>query len=368
MVKFDEIIYASLEWTTTVLFRPFVIKKWFILTFIALLAGTIAGGSNFRLNLPGDGTYEQAPAKKDAKIKCEGKTAELAKPKSFSDFKKEFNLFLAQISSPPAIYFVISGITLILVILIIFTWLYSRFSFIFLHAVSTNDASIKIPFGQNRETGNSLFSFNVILSLFNTAILILFIFYFMKSALNIIEISTLKNIPAATTVMKVLSLAIPYILLLLLFVLLAGIIEFIINNFVVPVMFKEKKSTLKAFPIALGIINNNKANTLVYLLISIGFYICASIIYGIISFIAVMTIIFPVIIIGSLLTIIYKIIPMASHPLFLTICVIIAIPVMLFFWYCLICMYLPFAVFFRAFSLKFLGKLDSRYDLFKYTS
>jgi len=257
---------------------------------------------------------------------------------------------------------------LILVILIIFTWLYSRFSFIFLQAVSTNDASIKIPFGQNRETGNSLFSFNVILSLFNTAILILFIFYFMKSALNIIEISTSKNIPAATTVMKVLSLAIPYILLLLLFVLLAGIIQFIINNFVVPVMFKEKKSTLKAFPIALGIINNNKANTLVYLLISIGFYICASIIYSIISFIAVMSIIFPVIIIGSLLAIIYKTIPMASQPLFLTICVVIAIPVMIFFWYCLICMYLPFAVFFRAFSLKFLGKLDSRYDLFAYTN
>ncbi|MFA5271803.1 MAG: hypothetical protein WC412_05640 [Candidatus Omnitrophota bacterium] len=367
MVKFDEIIHASLEWTTTVLFRPFAVKKWFILTFIALLAGTIAGGSNFRLNLPGNGTYEHQSVKKDAKIKYEGKTAELAKPKSFSDLKKEFNLFLAQISSPPAIYFVISGIALILIILIIFTWLYSRFSFIFLQAVSTNDASIKLPFGQNRETGNSLFSFNIILSLINTAILILFIFYFIKSALNIIGMSTLKNIPAATTIMKVLSSAIPYILLLLLFILLAGIIQFIINNFVVPVMFKEKKSIFKALPIALEIINNNKANTLIYLLISIGFYICASIIYSIISFIAVMAIIFPVIIIGSLLTIIYKTIPVVSQPLVLTICVIIGIPVMLFFWYCLICMYLPFAVFFRAFSLKFLGKLDSRYDLFKYS-
>jgi hypothetical protein len=46
---------------------------------------------------------------------------------------------------------------------------------------------------------------------------------------------------------------------------------------------------------------------------------------------------------------------------------IVAIPIVLFLWYCFMCMYLPFAVFFRTFSVKFFGKLDSRYNLFVYT-
>jgi hypothetical protein len=367
MVKFDEIIHASLEWTTTVLFRPFNIKKWFILTFIALLAGAVIGGSNFRINLPVEETSQDQPVKKDTKIKCGQDPARLSGPESFSDIKKEFNIFLTQISSPPIIFFVIAGIALIIIILVISTWLYSRFSFIFLQAVATNDASVKIPFRQNREIGNSLFSFNVIFSLFNTAILILFIFYSVKSLIYVIETSTSKNVDAMAIVMKVLSLAIPYILLLLLFILLAGTVRFIINNFVVPVMFKEKKSILKALPVALGIINSNKENVFVYLLILIGFYICALIIYSIISFIAVMAIVFPAIIIGTLASFFYKAMPGAYQPIFVIICVIIAIPVMLFFWYCLISMSLPFSVFFRTFSLKFLGRLDSRYDLFKYT-
>ena len=49
---FTEIISASVEWTKTVLFRPFSIKKWLLLYFIALLAFQLQGGFNLKMNRP----------------------------------------------------------------------------------------------------------------------------------------------------------------------------------------------------------------------------------------------------------------------------------------------------------------------------
>ena len=367
MVKFDEIIHASLEWTTTVLFRPFNIKKWVILAFIAILAGAISGGNSFRMDSPVDKAYHNQSAEKDAKIESKEKASVPAGTKSFSDIKNELNLFFAQLTSAPGIFFIIGGIALVIIVLMIFIWLDSRFTFIFLQDVCANDASIKLPFTQNKKIGNSLFSFNAVFFFLCMLITIILLYYFAKAIIAIMGPAAFESILATGMFMKVFLPCVPYFLFFLLLLLLAGIVYFVINDFVILVMFKEKINVLKAFSVALGIIKNNKANICVYCLIKIGLSICAGIIYWIIYFIATVAIVFPAIMVVSLSAFFYKTMPLAYQPVFILICVIIAIPILLFFWYCFLCLSLPFAVFFRTFSIKFFGKLNSRYDLFKYS-
>ncbi len=163
MVKFQEIIEASIEWTATVLFRPFSPKKWLILVFVALMAGQLAGGGCNSFPSGRDHEDKTKPAQAaeiyQASISHPASQAINKKPtfsleesfKSFLKKNKNSTLFLA--------IFVIAIIAIIIGLLVL-TWLTARFSFIFLEDVIKNNASIKIPFRENKTIANSLFLFN----------------------------------------------------------------------------------------------------------------------------------------------------------------------------------------------------------------
>ncbi len=136
------------------------------------------------------------------------------------------------------------------------------------------------------------------------------------------------------------------------------------NDFVTIVMFKDRIKTIQAIKKVFSTLILNKLNFILYVLIKTGLAISSSIIYSIASFIAVMSLIFPAAIIASVFYFIYKVIPTDIQSIFMVVVVLAAVPVILFLWYCLICMYLPFAVFFRVFSVKFFGRLNNRYNLF----
>ncbi|MFA5008466.1 MAG: hypothetical protein WC546_04530 [Candidatus Omnitrophota bacterium] len=362
MVKFGEIIGASLEWTATVLFRPFSPKKWLILAFVAFLAGSLAGG-NFNSSKSDRFSRTKEASAAQQYVDNSFQVAKIQTPEEKPIPKEEFKSFLKKSASIPVIFFVTLIVIAAIAVFLLLLWVCSRFYFIFLEDVTKNDASIVLPFRSNKKIGNSFFRFNILFLFFVICITALFIFL---GFISLSKMGALNN-PAAVGFWKILSVLLPLILLFILVILIILLIAVVINDFVTIVMLRDKVKVTQAIKKVVSILSLNKLNFSLYILIKIGLAIASSIIYNIISFITVMSLLFPVGIIASILYFIFRAIPKNAQSIFAVVVMIVAIPIVLFLWYCFMCMYLPFAVFFRTFSVKFFGKLDSRYNLFVYT-
>lgn len=361
MVKFDEIIGASLEWTAAVLFRPFSPKKWLILTFIAFLAGSLSGGnSNLNFRDRDNRKHEASAAQQYEKSSFQ--TAKITPPQQKPISGKEAKSFFKKSATGSVIFIVVLAVIAGITLFIILLWLCSRFYFIFLEDVAKNDASIAAPFKNNKDIGNSFFKFNLLFLFLIICLitLVIFIGFLSLSGIGIFD----KN--ASPGFWKVLSALLPAIFLFIFIIIVIALFAMIMNDFVTVVMFKDKTKTFLAIKKVFSVLMLNKLNFLLYILIKIGLAIVSSIIYSIASFVAVMGLVFPVGIIASIFYFIFKVIPKDIQSIFIVIVIFAAILVILFLWYCLMCMYLPFAVFFRTFSVKFFGRLDSRYNLFMY--
>jgi len=182
MSDFSQLIHASMEWAVTACFRPFKIKKWLIMGAVALMAGYVT--SSFRLNLPTDFlkseketqtiSTQQAPvvgaAQSTSQAPAKTPDQSLQKPE-----KETLN--------PALLVLIVVGVgLLILCLVVLMTWLYARFSFVFLDNVVKNDASVKLPFVKYGASANSFFYFNlsfigICLFLFGILILAAFLFF-----------------------------------------------------------------------------------------------------------------------------------------------------------------------------------------------
>jgi flagellar basal body-associated protein FliL len=346
MVDFGEIINSSANWTVTVLFKPFNFKKWLVLAFIALMAGYMSGGCN--LNFNDGGRHEDTS--KEVQTDQPSKSAEAGEEKPLT--REEMR----------TVVIVLSVIVLIVVAFIaLFTWLGSRFSFVFLEDVIKNDASIAAPFKANGQIGNSYFLFNLVfmgifLALFGSIVYFCILTLIKTGVINVAE-------PDIKYFIELFFVLLPYLILALLLFFIFGLISLITTNFVVPVMFKDRIKILQAWSKVLSLLRKNVANFILYLLIKAGFYICAGIVYLLVSLICALVIVIAGALAGIPLYFISTAIPPPSVIIYWVAVGIAATPVLLFLLYCLICLYLPFAVFFRTFSIRFLGRLDPQYDL-----
>ena len=147
MVRFTEIIEASLEWTATVLFRPFRPKKWLILIFVALMAGYLSGGCH--LNLGGGGSSEKGKksySPQSVSVSTNAASKRELKP-NFPSTPREIKQYICeQLKKPLILILVILTILLFLILFVLFVWLGARFAFVFLDDITKNDASVIIPF------------------------------------------------------------------------------------------------------------------------------------------------------------------------------------------------------------------------------
>lgn len=352
MVDFGEIINSSAKWTITVLFKPFNFKKWLILTFIALLAGYMSNGCNFNYN-GGD----QSGKNGEVQTNQAGKTPEAGGETPSSQENKPLTREEIRI-----IVIVISVIVLIvLALIVLFTWIGSRFSFIFLEDVIKNDASIAVPFKANREIGNSYFLFclvffGIFLALFGSIIYFCVITLIKTGLINVAK-------PDIKYFMELFLVLLPYLVLTLLLFFASGLISLIATNFVVVVMFKDRIKVMQAWPKVLGLLKKNAGSFILYILIKLGFYIGAGIVYFLVSLICLLVVLIPLALTGVLLYFISRSVLLSYLTIYWVIIGVIATPIILFLIYSLSCLYLPFAVFFRTFSVKFLGRLDPQYDL-----
>ncbi len=350
MIKFTEIINASMEWTATMLFRPFDPKKCLILTFIAFLAGSVAGFGGSSL---GSDTGRQEGVKEEQAVE----TAQTPQTDSPGEF---LGAVMAWFKKLPTVTLLVIIILVLLGLFLVMGWLSSRFAFIFLEDVIKNDASIRKPFKENKILGNSLFKFSLAA---------LAAFLFLSGTIVGGYVFTLNKMgvfrkPMETGIGKVILASAPFAIAFLSLLLVAILIYLILYDFVLVVMFKDKIKIMQAWPRMITLLKAYPALMVKYVLIKIALGFCSGIITYIASLIGVIGLILPVGLVAGVFYIIYRLLPLALHLPYIILVVAIGVPVVAFLLYTLTCVYLPFAVFFRTFSLKFLGRLEPHYNLF----
>jgi hypothetical protein len=283
MVDFGAVIGDSVNWTRKMLFRPFNLKKWLILAFVAIMAGAMSNGCNLNTSGGNDNHYESSQS-------C-------SSPAAPSD--------CGQLGTPEmAVVWTVLGIAILFVLLIVvlFTWLAARFSFVFIEDIVKDDASVKKPFADNAEIGNSYFKFALLfmLTFFAcvVAMIALGIFIFAKSGL-MAAFSSPE--PSGSAIGGFLLVFIPFLVVFVIVAAGVGIFSTMVVDLALPIMYKDKARVLAGIGKAWDIVKANKGNFVVYLLIKLGLGIGAGIAYLIVFILGLLIALVPMILLVAVL-------------------------------------------------------------------
>jgi len=362
MVKFSQIIEGSIEWAVTVCFRPFEAKKWLIFIFVAFMAGALSGGFNLNNHSgpPFDDGQKQQPYDDSSEVKVPPvPDKDMQDAQSFRDFVNNIKKSDKRILIP----LIVLGISFLAGVIILFMWLSSRFMFVFLEGVIKNDASVKEPFKKNKQSGNSLFKFYLI---FSGAMLLLIALIISLTIAVLMKAGAFdqKGPPDAGLILFT---VVPCAVVFLCLVFFAAILGLIIRDFVLIIMYKDGLALMQALPKALSILARYKKDFIAYIFVLMGLGILSWMIQGVLGMVAVFSLLFPSGIIGGICYLLYLVVPAPFHTAYFIILGVILVPLLLFVFYCLMGLGLPFSIFFRSLSIKFFGSLEKRYNLFLYS-
>ncbi len=298
-----EPIGPAIERVKLMLFKPFELRKWFIVGFCAWLAYLGSGGSGGgpQWNVP------QGPHEHQAQI-AEGVNS-----------AKEYILdnFCWIMPLAAIVTVLIIGIGLLI------AWLNSRGKFMYLHCVAENKAEVKTPWRKFSNHANSLFLFRIVFGIIGFFIVILpvvgFIFFIIMMVTE--TLPGVASIPGII-ISGLIIFAISIVLLL---------VKKFTFDFVVPIMFLQTTSCITGWREFLTVLSANKAHFTLYIL----FQIVITIVIGAITMI------------GACIG-----------------CCFCCASVLLFVPYIGTCILLPLLVFKRAYSLYYLRQFGTRFNVF----
>jgi len=355
--NFSEILSASATWTRTVLFKPFIFKKWLMFYIIALFAFQMHGGCNINANLPGKSTAKKIQTEQfGAGDKCKQNAG-------FKQAMVPVKAFFGKYTKISPLVLVSGAIGLFLVFFLLLQWLFSVFSFVFIESVVKNDASLKVPFRNSRPLGNSYFGWNIGYTLVAVLIFAILGKLGYDSLVGIGVFAIKSNPPFGLIALTVL----PYMLIAIFFVAASSLIGFFISDCVLVIMYREKLSILHAIPKAFRLLSREVAAFVKYFFIKIGLWIVTSIIYSILSFSIILIILIPAGILAIFVYALNRSLPVSVQPLFAVTWIALGIFFVFILAFFVNAIFLPFCIFFKTFNLKFISRLDERYNLFRFT-
>ncbi|MCE5326714.1 MAG: hypothetical protein LLG01_09885 [Planctomycetaceae bacterium] len=230
-------------------FQPFDISRWFALGFVAWLSALGEGGVNFNFSNPGD------------RGGGGGGTA-------FDDVGNWISANLTLVIVLAAV-----AVVLILAIGLAISWLKSRATFMFIDNIACNHNPTQIarPWRAFRAQGNSLFLFWLCLGLIATAaVLVITALCFLISLPDIHR----REFGGSAIV----AILVGFVLLLSVFFIVA-VISACTSNFVVPLMYLRRSSTLAAWrEFRLTLLPGNAGAIVLFFLMKIALAIAVGII------------------------------------------------------------------------------------------
>lgn len=356
-VSMGYLINKSVKRTTLILFKPFSFKKWLLLLFIAAMAGALGGnGSSGGGGNGGDSQEAEAVQEQsviDVYSEEEGAPAEAFTYDSLTQTAQGNQAM----PSKAALFILVPFLVALgLFLVLFFIWIGSRFKFIWFNSIVANDASIKEPFGRFKSEGNSLFRFFLLMFIAVFAFFGMLVLwgYFAGSSAGLFETgadwSFAKGFQA---------FALPLLVFIGGIVLLV-VINVCVEHFVVTIMGIDRSCFLTAWRKFASIAKENLGDLFVYLLMLIGLGIGC----GIIGLFIVLFSLIALVIVGGLvfgLSYALLVALLKAKIIYYVFCVIVGIPFAIAALLLLISIQLPFAVFFRCFSLYYLSALNCGY-------
>jgi hypothetical protein len=223
------------------LFRPFDLHKWFVVgfnAFLAALAESRNGSAGWR-------------GRRDM---------------SFREFLDLPAKAWAWLTSHPGWFIGIGFLTVAAIVLgIVLLWLSSRGKFMFLDSVVHNRAEIAKPWREFRKEGDSLFLWRLVFGIVAFIIFAAFIVFFFVGARQIYYAGLERSAP----VLFLVGMGLTFLVLLI----IIGYISLFLNDFVVPVMAKERLSTVAGWRRFLPLLGHHPYAFFLYGLLIFGLYL-----------------------------------------------------------------------------------------------
>ncbi|MBN1794045.1 MAG: hypothetical protein JW844_03685 [Candidatus Omnitrophica bacterium] len=384
-IPVKELISKSVERTKLILFRPFSLKKWLKFLVIAVLAGALStGGGNGsgswgnRNNdtrtdtmsaqegrSPAQSAADEAAGKAEEQV-TPG-TADAGSNPAGSDAPRYIGSPLQkqqesgkQSTQVPWEKILLPGLALLLILgtplAIFFAWLGARFQFIWLYAVVSNDPLIKEPFRYYKKEGNSLFRFFLLIYAINIAAILILgsrAYFGMKEA----RVFEPGFVLSASEVFRIFT--VPLIIFAVIVIGMAVLFAFV-NHFLVPIMAMNKTSFRSAWDTLVKIAREHAKDFFIFILALVGLRIVTAIMGVIIGGIVLLAALIAGLIVlgipGYLLGSVLK-----AKMLAAVLGIIVGIPIIALLILLGLSIGLPFAVFFRNFSLYYLSSLKCGY-------
>jgi len=362
----SDIINKSMQRTGLILFKPFVLKKWLFLLMIAYLSGNLGGGCGNgggsrtcnRLQRKAEATPSHIVQYDSTKDDPSSVAHAANKVPAENHSQADHNPFRDWQAWPRwAHALIIFAIFLVLAIMILLTWISSRFQFVWVHAIINNDASIVKPFGDYRQQGDSLFKLNLailFISLLYIAGIVTWII-FPLSAQHVFQ--NPENLPIWGYV-KIVG---PPLMILILLLVVTAVFMHLVIHFVVPIMAADRILFMDGWKKFCEIYQKNTKDVWIYLLTRLGLGIAASVIISIAVFIVLIIFLLCGALIAGLLYLIFALL-FKLKVVSIILMILVGIPLAAGLIVLITLLGLPVAVFFRNFSLYYLSGLDCPYQ------
>jgi len=209
-IRYIEPLYSAFGRMRRALFRPFELRKWFVVGFTAFLAGL----TDFSGNNGGTGGRFGDDGDLEDIIYFPQRAAEW-----ISDNPEWFAL-------------IIVGVILLFILGIVLTWISSRGKFMFLHNVVLDRAEVKKPWYEFKREGNSLFFWHLI---FGFALLLILGGYLVYCYATVVAMYEQGGEFAAIW-LPLAGMALGLIGIMA----LVSFVELLVKDFVVPIMYRSR--------------------------------------------------------------------------------------------------------------------------------
>lgn len=316
------VIGEAVEKTKDLLFSPFNFSLWLKLALVVfLINGGINAGSNSNV-------YEfDSPA----------------------DLTQNIALLIAVI-------------VLFVAIFLFFTYIGNVAVFVFLESVLEGNVEVFDWFQKHLGRGLKLFLFNIFL---------LVVTLLVTLVLVLPGVGIYVSISGTAKLIALAAYGIVAIVVYLCVLIVLSVVGVFTNDFVVPFMIKNKEGIRDSWFHLLGVIKENKGQFLVYVAARILLGVATGIVSLIITVVVMIVLFIGLFIVGFIAGIAGSIIfsgalagTLLESPPFMILLTLIILALMIFFAYIGILITLPIPVFYRYFSLLFIGKLIPEMDFF----
>ncbi|MGE5280210.1 MAG: hypothetical protein ACM3L6_05670 [Deltaproteobacteria bacterium] len=380
-VNFESLLQKSFRRTVLILFKPFSLKKWLFLLFIAYLAGAVHTGSNGgggggsshndRSRTSRSGILTPAAYAQPAQQKPAGNfsVADFATGRVGEDREtrpdpaaeepdpdKMWASFRQFLATPAGVIAVSAGAFVFIVLTLVLMWLGARFRFVWYDAVVNNDASVKAPFLKYAAQGDSLFGFFLALGSASLACIGLLAWWGYRG----VEASGVLKQGGSPHWGTLIGALLPVILLFILLLAVLAVLALFVDHFVVTIMALEGVGFRTGWRKFTALLRQNVKNVVLFTLLVFGLSIAGAIALAIATWILIIVLLLA----GGLFFGLMYLLAVALLKLkivFVALAVLIGLPLLLAAILLLMSLSLPLAVFFRCFSLYFIGSLEGGY-------